>query len=253
MLGQDPRYSEAQALRPPRFVPESRFGFWFLGTRTWEKEVLRDSLQRLAALISAPRESYPVLLDAGCGQGKAFNLLQQRFRPQHLIGLDAEPKGLQRARKFASRRRLQVELLKADCTAMPLRDACVDLIFCHQSFHHLVNQHDALAEFYRVLKPGGLLLFAESTRAYICTWFIWFLFRHPRESQRSAEEYLTMIRRAGFAFDAPNLLFPYRWWSRTTFKGVLELLHLRRAPPPGKREETLVYLAASKPLADVQS
>ena len=249
MLDQTRSHAETQSVHERDFVPESRFGFWFLGTRTWEREVIRDSLERLAPLISAPRASYQVVLDAGCGQGKAFSLLRERFRPQRLIGLDSEIKGLRRARKFAARRRAQVELLKGDCSAIPLPDVCVDLIFCHQTFHHLVHQERALAEFYRVLKPDGLLLFAESTRAYICTWFIWFLFRHPQESQRSAEEYLAMIRRAGFAFDAHNVLFPYLWWSRTTLKGVLELLHLRRTPRLGEREETLVYMAATKPAA----
>jgi ubiquinone/menaquinone biosynthesis C-methylase UbiE len=247
MLDKTRDYVETQSAEARDFVPESRFGFWFLGTRTWEKEVLRDSLQRLAPLIPTPQACYPVVLDAGCGQGKAFSLLQERFRPQRLIGLDAEIKGLARARKFAKKRRLQVDLLEGDCSAIALPDACADLIFCHQAFHHIVHQQRALAEFYRVLKPGGLLLFAESTRAYIRTWFIWFLFRHPQASQRSAEEYLGMIQRAGFAFAASNVLFPYLWWSRTTLKGMLELVHLRRTPPRGEREETLVYLAATKP------
>ena len=229
------------------FVPESFFGFWFLGTRTWEHEVIRYSLKDLAGLISEPRESFPVVLDAGCGQGKAFQLLQENFRPQRLIGLDAETKGLRRACKFAARRGLRAELLKGDCAAIPLPDASVDLVFCHQTFHHLVHQQRALAEFYRVLKPGGVLLFAESTREYINTWFIWFLFRHPRESQHSAREYLDMIRRAGFMFGTGNVLFPYLWWSRTTVKGVLELLRLRRTPPPGERKETLVYMVGTKP------
>ena len=235
------------------FVPESRFGFWFLGTRTWEYEVIRDALERLAPLISAPRTSYPLVLDAGCGQGKAFSLLQQRFQPQRLIGLDAEAKGLERARRLAAERGLNVELLKGDCSAVPLPDACVDLVFCHQTFHHLVRQQQALAEFYRVLKPGGLLLFAESTIAYIDTWVIWFLFRHPRASQHTAAEYLAMIRHAGFGFAERNVSYPYLWWSRTTLQGVLELLHLRRAPRRGEREETLIYMAASKPAAGIQS
>ena len=51
-------------------------------------------------------------------------------------------------------------------------DASVDVVFCHQTFHHLTRQREALREFHRVLKPGGLLLFAESTRAYIESWII---------------------------------------------------------------------------------
>lgn len=229
------------------FVPESRFGFWFLGTRTWEQHVIQITLDDLGPLISAPRKAYAVVLDAGCGQGGALPLLHSRFRPQRLIGLDAEDKALMRARKQAANRGLDVELLKGDCAAIALSDQSIDLLFCHQTFHHLVHQEKALAEFYRVLKPGGVLLFAESTRAYICTWVIRFLFRHPMEVQRSADEYLAMIRGAGFVFEPRNVLLPYRWWSRTTLAGVLELCRLRRVPPPGQREETLVYMAAVKP------
>ena len=54
--------------RPREFVPESRFGFWFLGTHTWEKHVVEIALDELVGLISEPRASYPVLLDAGCSQ-----------------------------------------------------------------------------------------------------------------------------------------------------------------------------------------
>jgi SAM-dependent methyltransferase len=112
--------------------------------------------------------------------------------------------------------------------------------------HHVVQQDKAMAEFHRVLKSGGILLFAESTRAYIDTWLIRFLFRHPMQAQCSADEYLAKIRKAGFMFGARNVLLPYYWWSRTTLNGFMELLHLRRVPPPGQRIETLVYMAGIK-------
>jgi len=229
------------------YVPESRFGFWFLGTHLWERHVIQITLDDLVHLISTPKESYSVVLDAGCGQGRALHILYSRFRPQRLIGLDAEDKALVRAHKRAVKNDLNVELLKGDCAAIALPDESIDLIFCHQTFHHLVYQERALAEFYRILKPGGLLLFAESTRAYIYTLFIRILFRHPMEAQRSADEYLSMIRAAGFIYEPQNVLLPYRWWSRTTIAGILELCRLRRVPPPGQRQETLVYMVGVKP------
>ena len=63
-------------------------------------------------------------------------------------------------------------MLHGDCAQLPLPDASADIVFCHQTFHHLVEQDRALAEFRRVLKPGGILLFAESTDAYIKSWVI---------------------------------------------------------------------------------
>ncbi len=55
-----------------------------------------------------------------------------------------------------------------------------------------------------------------------------------------------MIRRAGFVFGERSVLFPYLWWSRTTLRGVLELLRLRHVPLPGLRKETLVYMVGTK-------
>jgi len=142
-----------------------------------------------------------------------------------------------------------VELIGSDCATLELADASVDLLFCHQTFHHLVEQEKVLAEFYRVLKPGGYLLFAESTEAYIDTWVIRWLFRHPMHVQKSAAQYLQMIRQQGFEFGPQNVSYPYLWWSRAKDFGLLERFGLRQPPPVGQREETLVNVVARKPLA----
>ena len=241
-------FSDTNKCEPNKlgYVPESRFGFWFLGTHLWERRVIQISLGDLIKLMDAPAQSYPVILDAGCGQGRAFQLLRSSFHPRRIIGLDAEDKALRHAQRRALIPDLEVQLLKADCAAIPLDDGSVDLVFCHQTFHHLVRQDKAMSEFYRVLKSGGILLFAESTRAYIDTWLIRLLFRHPMQVQCSADEYLAKIRNAGFVFGARNVLMPYYWWSRTTLDGFMELLHLRRVPPSSQRNETLVYMAGVK-------
>jgi ubiquinone/menaquinone biosynthesis C-methylase UbiE len=190
-----------------------------------------------------------VLLDAGCGQGKSFRLLQDAFRPQRLIGLDADPHSLSLARAEAGKEQISAELIAGDCAQIELSDASVDIVFCHQTFHHLVEQERALAEFWRVLKPGGVLLFAESTKAYIDTWVIRWFFRHPMHVQKSADGYLQMLREQGFAFGPQQVSLPYLWWSRARDFGLLERWHLKQPPPPGQREETLVNVAARKPLS----
>ena len=230
------------------YVEETRFGFWFLRSHTWQHHVLRVAINDLRSLFTDPLPEAPVLLDAGCGQGKSFQYLRQAFAPQRLIGVDADPHSLDLSAGEAARQDMAVELIGSDCATLAVPDASVDLLFCHQTFHHLVEQEKALAEFYRVLKPGGYLMFAESTEAYIDTWVIRWLFRHPMHVQKSAAQYLAMIRDQGFQFEDRNVSYPYLWWSRAKDFGLLERWGLRRPKPFGEREETLVNVVARKPL-----
>lgn len=226
-------------------VPETRIGFWFLGTQTWTHSVIRVALNDLERLIPERRASYPVVLDAGCGQGKSLRPLIEHFKPEVLIGVDADERALERARDEAAREGARIELRCRDLASLGVPDASVDLLFCHQTFHHLTRQEETLEEFFRVLKPGGVLLFAESTRAYIHSWVIRLFFRHPMEMQRSAPEYMEMVRRRGFRFGPENVSFPYLWWSRSDL-GAREWWGFG-VPKPGEREETLINLAALKP------
>jgi ubiquinone/menaquinone biosynthesis C-methylase UbiE len=237
--------------KPSTFVPETAFGTWFLRTHTWEHHVLRVAINDLKRLIDASLPNAPVIVDAGCGQGISFKLLARAFAPSRIVGVDCHLPSLALARQAAKRANadagVDIEVMQGDCATLPLPDASADIVFCHQTFHHLVEQEHALDAFWRVLKPGGLLLFAESTDAYIKSWVIRLLFRHPMHVQKSADGYLDMLRTRGFSFAEHNVSLPYLWWSRAKDFGLLERIGLHR-PQPGKRRETLVNVAARKPL-----
>ncbi|HEY3645627.1 MAG TPA: class I SAM-dependent methyltransferase [Gammaproteobacteria bacterium] len=232
--------------KPKDYVEESRVGFWFLGTFTWEKRVVEVALTDLDKLLSDPGLRCHTVLDAGCGQGKALKPLQQRFQATRVIGVDVDAQAITAARAEAARHGLTPEFIEADSASIPLPDASVDLVFCHQTLHHLVRQEETLKEFHRLLKPGGLLLLAESTKAYIHSWVIRLLFRHPMHVQRTAPEYLELVRRAGFEFGPGDVSYPYLWWSRARDFGLLERLRIKVPPPVGQREETLINLVARK-------
>lgn len=230
---------------PSDYVEETRFGAWFLGTDMWLHFVIKVAVLDLTRLMGARKRAYPVVVDVGCGRGQALRLLKMFFRASRLVGVDMDAHGLDVARRRVARHRLEVELLENACTKIDLPDASVDLVFCHQTLHHLVHQEKALDELYRILKPGGVLLLSESTREYIHSWVIKLLFAHPMDVQKTSDEYLALLRRHGFEFDDDNVSYPYLWWSRWDF-GILEALGI---PPrkQGERVETLVNVAARKP------
>jgi ubiquinone/menaquinone biosynthesis C-methylase UbiE len=237
--------SPAHALPP--HVPETAFGKWFLRTQTWTDHVLERALTDLDPLIPNRRASYPVVIDVGVGWGRSLKKLNERFRPQRLIGMDVDPQMLEASGREAAAAGVRAEFLHCSASKIALPDNSVDLLFCHQTFHHLIDQEDAIREFFRVLRPGGVMLFAESTKRYIHSWIIRLLFRHPMEVQKTAAEYLALVRAAGFEVRPEAVSYPFLWWSREDL-GLAERL-LRIAPPPqGQREETLINLAALKPL-----
>jgi SAM-dependent methyltransferase len=225
-------------------VPETEFGKWFLRTHTWTVHVLERALQDLERLLPPGRTQFDVVADVGCGYGRSLPKLHARFAPRRLIGMDIEPEMLAASSREVAQAGIAAELICCSSSNITLPDASVDLLFCHQTFHHLIDQEAAIAEFFRVLKPGGVLLFAESTRRYIHSWIIRLLFAHPMDVQKTAPEYLAMVRGAGFDVPDSAVSHPFLWWSREDL-GLLE--RVLRIKPPAVREETLINLVARKP------
>ena len=152
---------------PASYVAESRFGTWFIRTGIWSHYVLAAAFGDLEGLITERRASYPAIVDLGCGWGLALRALHDRFKPQRLIAIDVDARMTAAAGAEAIRQGLTVEFQTATASRLRLPDRSIDLVFCHQTFHHLVDQEATLREIARVLKPGGVLLFAESTRQFI--------------------------------------------------------------------------------------
>lgn len=97
------------------------------------------------------------VLDICCGTGDLTRaLLRHRPEPaEPIVAADFSPAMLQHAaRKLPLDR---VNLLEADALHLPLQDASLDLITSAFGFRNLANYCDGLAEFFRVLAPGGEL------------------------------------------------------------------------------------------------
>ncbi|MES1986765.1 MAG: methyltransferase domain-containing protein, partial [Pseudomonadota bacterium] len=134
------------------FIEETRFGNWFLKTHTWRISVLcraLNDLKRLTPMNSIP--SNPRIVDIGCGFGHSFGELAQRYSPELILGVDADPGLFERASDAAKKSTCEVKLHADNAARMDLPDAEFDVVFCHQTFHHIVEQEAAMAEFFRML------------------------------------------------------------------------------------------------------
>jgi ubiquinone/menaquinone biosynthesis C-methylase UbiE len=116
--------------------------FWFRGFR-------RFVAPHLAA---AARGRALTILDCGCGTGHNLELLR---RYGATYGIDLTWAGLQYARGRGEHR-----IARATAARLPFPSACFDLVTSFDVLYSLPDEveHDAIAEMYRVLSPGGTLI-----------------------------------------------------------------------------------------------
>ncbi|MEO2034360.1 MAG: class I SAM-dependent methyltransferase [Planctomycetaceae bacterium] len=96
------------------------------------------------------------LLDVGCGPGTITVGLARRVASVHAIDLAASQTEI--ARQYAEREQLQnVTFKTGSCYELPYDDQSFDRVFSHALLEHLGEPVRALAEFRRVLKPGGVV------------------------------------------------------------------------------------------------
>ena len=107
------------------------------------------------------------MLDLGCGTGTLTLLIKSRHHQAEVLGLDADPKVLEVARRKAARARLNVGLDHGMAFELPYPDAFFDRVISSLLFHHLMpeNKERTLREVFRVLRPGGELHVADWGKA----------------------------------------------------------------------------------------
>jgi ubiquinone/menaquinone biosynthesis C-methylase UbiE len=96
-----------------------------------------------------------VALDAACGTGRFAEFLARRGH--RVIGIDGSPDMLAHAR----RRVPEAEFHVGELDRLPLPDGCVDVIVCALALDHVPHLDPVLAEFARVLRPGGDLVISD--------------------------------------------------------------------------------------------
>lgn len=150
-----------QLFSDPARVAESNF---------LRREVAARMHERLALVKIAPER----VLDAGCGTGADLALLQKSYPAAQIVGVDASPAMLRAARGPAPAARplnnllsrlmpakTGVDLLSGDFGNLPLGPNSVDLVWSNLALHWHPQPDSAFAEWRRVLRVEGLLMFSN--------------------------------------------------------------------------------------------
>lgn len=116
--------------------------FWYKGMRKITKTLLDKYL---------PKSKGLKILDAGCGTGRNILFLKNYG---HVSGFDISPHAI----KYCKKRGLK-NIKKGSVDKIPFNNDSFDLITCFDVLYHkqVKNYESAIANFNRILKPGGIL------------------------------------------------------------------------------------------------
>ncbi|MBZ5610835.1 MAG: metalloregulator ArsR/SmtB family transcription factor [Acidobacteriia bacterium] len=130
-----------------------KFGRHYMPGRSW-KGLAETLLALLPPLVIA---------DLGAGEGTFSQLLARRAKK--VIAVDNSEKMVEYGAELARKHGVKnLEYRKGDLEAVPLKDASVDLAFFSQSLHHAQHPERAVAEAWRILKPGGRIVVLDLMR-----------------------------------------------------------------------------------------
>jgi ubiquinone/menaquinone biosynthesis C-methylase UbiE len=122
----------------------------------WERRLFGDGRQWVC------QQATGQVLEVAIGTGRNLPLYPPDVR---LTGIDFNPRMLELARRRADELGRQVDLRLGDAQALNLPHAWFDTAVCTLSLCAIPDQRRAIAEMWRVLRPGGRLLLLDHVAA----------------------------------------------------------------------------------------
>ena len=128
----------------------------------WVQELLGESFHpggkalsaRLVHSLGLPRDAR--VLDAACGIGTTTRIMSQHFGLQ-ATGVDLSRTNTNKATELAKALSGSTHFVCGPVDSLPFADEAFDAVVCECAVSTFANQPEVLAEFRRVLKPGGVL------------------------------------------------------------------------------------------------
>ena len=126
----------------------------------------RQVLGKLRKALGGQLGHYRRSLEIGSGTGYfTLNMLRAGVVDRATC-TDISPGMLATLRANAARLGVSVSTMAADAERLPFADHSFDLVFGHAVLHHIPDLERAFSEFWRVLSPGGVLVFAGEPSRY---------------------------------------------------------------------------------------
>ncbi len=130
-----------------------KFGRQYVPGRSWKG--IAEALLKLMPPM--------VIADLGAGEGTIAQLMAQRAKK--VIAIDNSEKMVEFGADLAKKHDIRnLEYRLGDLEDVPIRNASVDLAFLSQALHHAVHPERAVAEAWRIVKPGGHIAVLDLNR-----------------------------------------------------------------------------------------
>ncbi len=130
-----------------------KFGKQYVPGRSWKG--IAEALLKLMPPM--------VIADLGAGEGTISQLMAQRAK--RVIAIDNSEKMVEFGSDLARQHGIgNLEYRLGDIEDVPIRSGTVDLAFLSQALHHAVDPERAVAEAWRIVKPGGRVAILDLNR-----------------------------------------------------------------------------------------
>lgn len=122
-----------------------------------------EGYRRQAAELTAGLPDGAAVLEVAPGPGY-LSIEMARLGRVRVTGLDASATFVELAADAARKAGVAVEFRLGDAAALPFDTGSFDLVVCQAAFKNFSRPGRALAEFHRVLRPGGTAVIHDMTR-----------------------------------------------------------------------------------------